>query len=56
MVGIVETYGDKVFYIADAGAEPRFAGDGLHPLQVRFLDFGKSARGQHRAVDVLHDL
>ena len=55
MVGIVEADGDEVPHVADAGAEPRLAGDRLHPLEVGLLDLGEAAGGEHLAVDVLHD-
>ena len=45
----------KLRDVADAGAEPRLAGDGFEPLEVGLLDFGEAAGGQHGAVDILHD-
>src|SRR5262245_12394630 len=55
VVGIVQPDRNEVAHVADAGPKPWFAGNGLHPFEVCFLDFGKAARGKHRAVDVLHD-
>ncbi len=55
VVRIVEADGDEVAHVADAGAEPWFAGDRLHPLEVGLSYFREAARGDHFAVDVLHD-
>ena len=55
VVRIVQADGDEVTDIADAGAEPRLAGDRLHALQIGLLDLGEAAGGEHGAVDVLHD-
>src|SRR5215831_11691737 len=55
VVRIVEPNRNKVTHVADAGAKSRLAGDRLHPLEVCLLDFRKTARGDHFAVDVLHD-
>src|SRR6266851_856078 len=55
VVGIVQTDGDEVTHVADTGAEPRLAGNGLHPFEVRLLDLGKAARRKHRAVDIFYD-
>ena len=38
--------------MADAGAEPRLAGDGFEPLEVGFADLGEAAGGEHGAVDI----
>ena len=54
MVGVVEPDGDEVAHLADAGAEPRPAGDHLEPLEVGLPDLGEAAGGQRLAVDVLH--
>jgi hypothetical protein len=55
VVGIVEPDGNKVAHVANAGAKSRLAGYGLHPLEVCLPDFRKATRGEHLAIDVLHD-
>ena len=37
VVGVVEADGDEVAHVADAGAEPRLAGDGFSRLRLAFL-------------------
>ncbi len=54
MVGVVEPDGDEVAHAADAGAEPRPAGDGFQPLEIGLFDLGEAAPRQHGAVDVRH--
>src|SRR4029077_7958606 len=55
VVGIVESDGNEVADTANAGAKSRLAGYRLHPLEVCLPDFRKAARGEHLAIDVLHD-
>jgi hypothetical protein len=55
VVGIVEPDGDEIAHGADAGAEPRLAGDHFQPLDIRFADLGEAAGFQHLAVDVFDD-
>ena len=55
VVAVVEPDGDEVAHMADARPEPRLAGDGLHAFEVRLLDLGEAAGGEHLAVDVFDD-
>ncbi len=55
MIGIVEADGNEILHVANAGAELRFPGHGLHALEVRLADLGEAARCEHGAIDILHE-
>src|SRR5450759_1612648 len=55
VIGIIEPDREVIAHMADAGAEPRLAGDGLEPLEIGLFDLGEAAGGQHGAVDIRHD-
>src|ERR1022692_751737 len=55
VIGIIEADREEIVHMADAGAEPRLAGDGFEPLEISLPDLGEAAGGQHGAVDIRHD-
>src|SRR5665811_977489 len=55
VIGVIEPDREVIAHMADAGAEPRLAGDGLEPLEIGLPDLGEAAGGQHGAVDIRHD-